>query len=214
MSIPFFCILIAYAAASVYDTISAGTGRKRVMKPLLMPILFLLCCVYWQDTSKEFVFPLLGGVFCGWLGDVFLLRKGDTWFAGGLLSFLLGYIFYAFMFLSRAAGLVPVVPEATAAGVYVGILIITAMRLVPVSPGKLKVPVVCYMGAILFMSYTALLFAAARTDFGWLSFVGSVAFVISDLTLYVGVLRKKSDGAIVMGTYTAAQLLIALGILL
>jgi uncharacterized membrane protein YhhN len=214
MNIPVFCVLLAYAAASVYDTVAAGSGRKRVVKPLLMPLLFLLCCVYWQDTDREFVYPLLCGIFFGWLGDVLLLQKGEVWFAGGLLSFLLGHISYAAGFLSRASAHLRTSQAAAAAAVYAGVLIITAFRLVPVSPKKLKVPVVVYMTAILFMSYTALLFAAASSQSGVLSFAGSLAFVISDLILYVGVLRGKSDGAAVMGTYTAAQLLIALGILL
>ncbi len=214
MNIPVLCILTAYAAASLYDTIAAGRGRKRVVKPLLMPVLFLLCCVYWQDANKEFNFLLLAGIFCGWLGDVLLLKKGDAFFAAGLLAFLTGHIFYAAMFLSKAGGKVPAARYIPAAVIYAVIFIITAVRLLPVSPKALKVPVVCYMGAILFMSYTSQPYAVFHPAYGVLSFAGSVAFVISDLTLYMGVIRKKSDGVAVMATYTAAQLLIALGILL
>lgn len=208
------CLLALYAALSVIDTVAAGSGRKRWSKVLLMPVLTLFCLVSGRAFGSEFSFLLLLGQLCGWLGDVLLLKKGDAFFAGGLGAFLLGHILYAGLFLLRTGDAAPLLAVITAAVIYAVILIAVAIRFVPVSPKRLKIPVVCYMAAILFMSFTACLYMTMHPAYGVLSFLGSAAFVISDTLLYIGVLKGRSDGAAVMGTYTAAQLLIALGILL
>lgn len=207
------CILVLYAALSVWDSYAAARDGKRWAKPLLMPVLILFCLLFRQAHGSEYSFLLPFGLICGWLGDVLLLQKGDTFFAGGLASFLVGHLLYAALFLTRSQVQLPAAVVITAI-IYAAALVIVASRLIPMSPKNLKIPVVCYMSAILFMSFSACLYMMSRPAFGALSFAGSVLFVISDLVLYIGVLKGRDDGALVMGTYTAAQLLIALGIIL
>ena len=213
MGVLITCILVLYAVLSVCDSYAAAKGGKRWAKPLLMPVLILFCLLFRQTYGSEYSFLLPLGLICGWLGDVLLLQKGDTFFAGGLAAFLVGHLLYAALFLTRAQVQLSAAVVITAI-IYCLDLVIVASKLIPISPGKLKIPVICYMTVILFMSFSACLYMMSRPVFGALSFAGSVSFVISDMILYIGVLKGRDDGALVMGTYTAAQLLIALGVLL
>ena len=68
-----------------------------LLKPLLMPLLFLY--VYYQEAFSTKKLLLLGLTF-SWIGDILLLfaSRGELSFIAGLLSFLTAHVFYIYLF--------------------------------------------------------------------------------------------------------------------
>lgn len=210
-------VLALYVVAAVLDTAAAARKGKRIFKPVLMPLLMVFVLLDWQMNGHVLHQELLLGLLGGWLGDIFLISDSAKCFAAGLSAFLIGHVFYIVLFvrLFVAGGVTMAAPSFFIPAILYGVFWIGACAVVlPRSEKVLKVPVALYALIILGMSFAALQFALVRPSFGIISFIGSLCFVVSDSVLYTGILRKKQNGLIVMSTYTAAQLLVVLGIVL
>jgi len=179
-----------------------------VLKGCLMP---LVLAVYIFGADKILLPVVLGLVF-GWAGDVLLLKISDLrFFRLGLASFLIGHIFYIIaMFAPARPFNITVLVISIAAAACLGLLLFKIIR----PTAEMKIPVIAYEAILLSMAVFALqLFIAQGSSFGALVLAGSVCFVVSDSTLAYDTFRKgpKYGFFIVMLTYIAAQLLIALG---
>jgi uncharacterized membrane protein YhhN len=187
---------------------AAGTGGVRLSdvftKPLLMPVLagFAVAAARPGRASRLAVCGLL----LGGLGDVALLGHG-TWFLVGMGAFALGHACYLSAFLRRGA----VARLRRRWWIPVGYLAVWAGLIAlswPGLDGGLRVPVLGYS-----LLLTAMAAAAAGT--GRVAAAGGALFLISDGTLALGMagVDFPGRGAVVMPTYLAAQLLIALALL-
>jgi uncharacterized membrane protein YhhN len=140
---------------------------------------------------------------------VFLMLPGDR-FVAGLATFLVAHVAYIVAFrLDRTLALDPVllVPYVVVALVVLGVL---WPRL-----GKLRLPVIVYVVALVAMAWLAASRAEALgTRDAMFAAVGAALFVISDGTLAVNRFRVRfrAAQAVVMTTYVAAQALIALSV--
>ncbi|MET3664040.1 lysoplasmalogenase [Caulobacter sp. 1776] len=113
--------------------------------------------------------------FCA-LGDAFLAGDPKRWLPLGLAAFLVGHLVYIPLFLERA-GAPPVWfwPAAGAVGVVAGLM----LRALWSSLGKLRIPVVVYVLAIVGMVVSSLLLPRPA----WPTTVGALAFMASDAVL-------------------------------
>ena len=148
-------------------------------KALLSTLFVLAALVQPHFITFYYHFVLAGLLFC-LIGDVCLALPGDKMFLWGLISFLVGHVFFLFGFLSVAR---------TGPWAYGGTLIICAvsgmiyLRLKPYL-GSMNLPVVCYCIVITFMlsgawsvlNSTALSLAGRTT-----AFCGALLFYISDV---------------------------------
>ena len=187
---------------------TAGTDGVRLSdvftKPLLMLALagFVVAAARPSRPSRLAV----GGLLLGGVGDAALLGHG-TWFLVGMGAFALGHACYLTAFLRRGAA-------ATLRRrwwIPVGYLAVWAGLIVLVWPGLdggLRVPVLVYS-----LLLTAMAATAAGT--GRVAGIGGALFLVSDGTLALGMadVDFPGRGAVVMPTYLAAQLLIALALL-
>jgi uncharacterized membrane protein YhhN len=200
---------------------TAGTGGVRLSdvftKPLLMLALagFVAAARPARPENADWA-PLrqaprpsrltVGGLLLGGVGDAALLGHG-TWFLVRMGAFALGHACYLTAFLRRGAA-------ATLRRrwwVPVGYLAVWAALIALVWPGLetgLRVPVLVYS-----LLLTAMAATAAGT--GRLAGIGGALFLVSDGTLALGMadVDFPGRGAVVMPTYLAAQLLIALALL-
>ena len=214
-----FVVPLAFFVCSATDFLAIGSGNataESIVKPLLMP---LLLCFYWLSASamgkKPDAFIVLA-LFCGFLGDTFLLGHGKA-FLLGLASFLFGHIFYIIGFL-RPLELRAVPPAVwLLALAYFAYSVIASRTLLPFVRGKEKLAVILYMVCLLTMSFSAMLRCGyARGNGFWLTFLGSLFFVASDSMLALQLYRKagRAFHIPVMVTYLLAQSMIVYGVLL
>ena len=199
------CILVwtavLYVIAGVFDNYRDVKGKSRFIKPFLMPLLAL-----WYFLACDQVqVPVLLGIFCGWAGDLFLMTKNRTMQKPGILSFLLGRLAYAYMFVHSGIVFHPAAVLVLAG--YIVWIVLLFRRLKPASRKDLVVPGFIYGCVILCMSFTAFLNAMHTGSYaGW---AGSLLFCVSDSNLALRGCRLTKVN-LVMTTYILAQFLIVL----
>lgn len=114
--------------------------------------------------------------FCA-LGDAFLAGDPKRWLPFGLAAFLVGHLIYIPLFLERETAPSALFwPGAIAVGAAAGLM----LRLLWSSLGKLRIPVVAYVLAIVGMVVSSLLLPEGRSQ---TATVGALAFMASDAIL-------------------------------
>lgn len=199
-------LLGGYLVASVLNVVGqlADAGwLTTVTKPVLMPL--LAAWVVAVGSRTRLLRLVLVGIGLSWLGDLALMGDGDGWFLAGLGGFALAQVVYVVAFLPLArAGVLRERPAVLApyALAWVGLVVLLQPRI-----EEMFLPVAVY--GLLLVGMAALAVGVHR----WVA-VGAVLFVISDAAIALDSLaglELPASGAIVMGTYTAAQGLIATG---
>lgn len=202
----YWCAAIAVSAALA---IVAAAWKRRtafyVFKPLTT--LLIIGLVLMQLTA-DFVYTrlIVGGLVFSLAGDVLLMLPLDR-FVAGLVAFLIAHLLYIAAFTSdgvRATWWLAL-PLAAYAAVLLRILL-------PRVPSGLKLPVVVYALVLLAMAWAAAERGAAGMPGGVFAAAGGVLFVASDSALAINRFARQFRGAdaVVLGTYYAAQTLIAL----
>jgi uncharacterized membrane protein YhhN len=202
----FGLLAAANLVAGAADTAGVAGGRLAdvLTKPLLMPVLAGFVVAAARPGR-----PLglaVAGLLLGAGGDAALLGHG-AWFLVGMGAFALGHVCYLLAFLRVGAG----AALRRRWWIPVGYLVVWAGLLWLVWPGLdagLRLPVLGYS-----LLLTAM--AAAAGGAGGIAAAGGALFLISDGLLALGLADRDFPGraAVVMPTYLAAQLLIAVALL-
>jgi uncharacterized membrane protein YhhN len=183
--------------------------RRRVylFKPLTVVLIILVALQANSAAPPSYRYLVVAGLLFSLAGDVFLMMPRDR-FVRGLASFLVAHVFYIAAFW----------PEGTRApSLWVGAVLVVygALMLGLLWPrlGKLKVPVLIYVLVILLMAWQASnRWLGAGPGGSAFAAAGALLFVASDSLLawnrFKGSFRAAQ--AYVLGTYFAAQWLIAL----
>jgi uncharacterized membrane protein YhhN len=174
---------------------------RLVTKPL--PVLGLAVLAASRRTRHSVT--IAGGLVLGAVGDV-LLEASPRLFVAGLVAFLAGHVAYVVAFLDgeRRLHVVRALPPF-AAGIAVLALLWPGL-------GPMRVPVTAYMLVICAMAWRA----ASRVERGrpdaWLALAGATLFLVSDSALGIARFLAPFPGrrAVILSTYWAAQLLVAL----
>ena len=197
---------------------SGGYDFEHLVKPLLMPLLFL----YFAESSgfsfkddSRLVFLAL--FFC-WLGDSFLMYSeiSEAYFLIGLVSFLIGHVFYILVYRRFVSADLKSRPPTV---LMILLLAYFSWILLTIYPGlgSMFVPVLFYSIVILTMAVVASLRKGATTNSSyWLVLIGALLFVISDsLIAYTKFSEpiKFFGPILIMGTYTLGQFLIIQGLI-
>jgi uncharacterized membrane protein YhhN len=203
-------VLSTLVLASALLTVRAEhTGARRqvyVFKPMTTALVIVVALQARHASADAYVWLVLAGLVCSLAGDVFLMLPRDR-FVAGLVSFLFAHLFYIAAFASGGAR-----PGAWAAAplVLYGVLM---LRLLWPRLGNLKAPVVVYVAVILLMAWAALgrWLGAGPAGSGHAA-AGALLFAASDSLLAWDRFRGgfRAAQALVLGTYFAAQWLIAL----
>lgn len=146
---------------------------------------------------------LFAGFLLSACGDVSLAFKGEKFFLGGLVFFLLAHIVYVVTFsMDRPYTLERWYALAALAFLAIGMAVLLFPKL-----GAMKAPVLVYVSVILCMG----VFASLRTGLNpWLLLGGATLFMLSDSVIALDKFLKPVPGAqyIIMTTYYAGQFLI------
>ncbi len=206
-----------YFLVSMVHVIAGLVGSDQLVeitKIMLMPALIYLVFVLADGVVTLPKLVLVGGLIFSWIGDILLIYDGDIFFLGGLGSFLVAQLLYAFVmrkstFEKPLLSIRPLTPVI----IFGGILLVI---LVP-SAGSFALPIVIYALCILTMISMAI-FRRRLTSDDSFSYVlmGSVMFVLSDscIALNKFVWEIPLAGFFIMTSYTAAQYFIVKGIMI
>lgn len=202
--------LILLIAASAALTLLAEHRNARravyVFKPLTTILILALAATAAEPVSRGYQALVCAGLLFSLAGDVFLMLPRDR-FVAGLASFLAAHLFYVAAFAPRPATLAA--PLVLAALATYGVVLLRALwpRL-----GTLRAPVAVYAAALLVMAWQAAeRWTVLDTAPALLAALGAGLFVVSDSVLAWARFRRRSayGQAVVLGTYFAAQCLIA-----
>jgi uncharacterized membrane protein YhhN len=181
-----------------------------LFKPLAIIFIILIALEPNHPTSSFYRYIIIAGLLFSLVGDIFLMLPRDRFFIHGLISFLVAHLCYiaAFMYESgHAASLRGVIPFL----IYGGLM----MRVLWPHLGKMRVPVVFYMLAILMMGWTATSrWMLTEQPGSLLAMLGALLFIASDSLLALDKFkgRFRSAQLLIFSTYAVAQWLIALSI--
>jgi len=210
----FLWLFIIDAAVNVAANANEEKNIKiiYVSKPLLMPLL----AAHYVTGSAEANLIIVSALAFGFFGDVFLMLPGkkEKMFMAGLVSFLVNQLLFAAAFLRSIDSF-----ESMPAWIFLFMLPYFLYgagmyRVLGKNLGKMKIPVIVYMLAILFMGISAMLRGATFEGAAfWLVLVGSMSFIVSDSVLAYDKfnMRLRYGRLLVMLTYIAAQFSIARG---
>lgn len=144
------CLDIVYLFGSWFSVESIRTA----FKPLLVPIITL---TYLAHTSSPDKYVILAQVF-GWLGDVFLLGQGSAFFLLGLVTFLIGHVFYIVAFCMRYAKR-PRSPHDLYVAFTFPFMVVGSRYLLSLVPRNFTFPVCLYGAVIISMTLSGHLLA-------------------------------------------------------
>lgn len=179
-----------------------------VSKPLILISLIVLYLTYSRDSrtiNKVFLIGLVAAL----LGDLFLLKDGQSFFLYGLGSFLIMQILYIITFLRDGIALSTM--KASVGFVYV-LILGGFISFIKDDLGDMTIPVMIYSCIIAIMAICALL-RRKNTDSYMMIAVGAIFFMISDgFIAYNSFIEPlRYGGLIVMSTYILAQYMIVIG---
>ena len=176
-------------------------------KPMTTGLILLAAALGPAPAGSVVRAAILVGLAFSLAGDVFLMLPGDR-FLPGLASFLAAHLCYITAFSSGTR--LGLSPWTTLPLVLYGALLLPILW---PHLGPMKVPVLLYMAVILAMAWRALCRWDQMGGTGaLLAAAGALLFVASDSALALDRFRKPYPSAqlLIMSTYVAAQMLIAL----
>jgi uncharacterized membrane protein YhhN len=187
----------------------------------IIPLMPILAYTLYQQTGNrpKFIKYAVIGLLFGWLGDIALSYDGLPYFISGLVSFLLGHLFYVATFKAENK-------EAKVVGFlrdkpflilpYLALMLFVVIKMGP-NLGDFKIPVFAYCAVILYMSSMALnrFYSTGRAS-AFIVLIGSLLFVFSDFMIAWNKFIEPVTNAsfIIMITYLLGQLGIAYGLVL
>jgi uncharacterized membrane protein YhhN len=204
-------LTILVFVSSILAILAAYQNRQLthyLFKPLTVVFILLIALQPNQPTSPFYRYMIIAGLLFSLAGDIFLMLPRDRFFIQGLVSFLVAHLFYiaAFMFESRRSfSILGVIPFL----IY-GCLMLRVLR---PHLGKMRVPVLFYMLAILMMGWTATSrWIITEQPGSLLAMLGALFFIASDSLLALDKFkgRFRSAQLLIFSTYVIAQWLIAL----
>jgi uncharacterized membrane protein YhhN len=203
-------LVIASAALDIVAVYYWPPAAEYVLKPLTMILVIIIVARAKKPDEDIYRRAVLLGLCCSLVGDLFLMLPWDL-FAAGLLSFLVAHLLYI-------AGFAYTTGRVASLWYALHFLIYGAAMmwiLLPRVGGFMKLPVAIYMAVILVMAWQALnRWVVTRQSGSLIAAAGALLFVASDSALAINRFAEpfRESGLVVLSTYFAAQLLIALSV--
>lgn len=211
-AILFAPLIVLAAALAIYGDYRGPRRAHYVGKPLATIAIIALALTRAPDAPRNYALAILIGLLCSLAGDIALMLPGDR-FIAGLVAFLLAHVAYIVAFATApGTNLGPLTVPTFAPLLLYGALV---FRTLAPHLGRLRLPVLLYLLVIVAMAGFALdRWRAYGTPGAALAACGALLFVASDTLLARNrfVARFGAAQALILGTYFAAQWLIALSL--
>jgi len=213
MSVNYIALTI-FLLISIFNIYFVKIGNKKgiyITKPLIMPALI----IFYILSTSNISWYIVGALIFGWIGEILLIIPKSL-FIWGMISFLIGHIFYIIDFIK------PMIHYNILLLIYVFAIPYTICNILALRsslPYKnlnsvMKIFGILYIIAISFMGFSSTIRIFYIQGFKLFStFTGAMLFIISDYLIAFDKLKykTKSSGVFIMTTYIIGQLLIVLG---
>jgi uncharacterized membrane protein YhhN len=209
LALPLTLLIALSAALSIRAEQRQARRAVYLFKPLTTVLILALALAVPEPAGGGYRTLIAAGLLFSLAGDVFLMLPRDR-FVAGLACFLVAHLLYIAAFAPR--------PSTLAAPLVLAVLLAYGgwlMRALWPHLGGLRAPVAVYAAALLVMAWQAAeRWATVGTTSALLAVIGAGLFVASDsLLAWQRFVRPVCHGeALVLGTYFAAQWLIALSV--
>ena len=222
----FIVFVVVHLVGEVLIHLEKKSGMiiRYVTKPFLIPLLatYYILSIYFTSGIESVNWFIFVGLILGLAGDLLLINRPDpeeqkVLFMLGLVSFLLGHIFYLVAFVLTITA--PYTFTLWTLGILIPLIIygvLIGVKILPTAE-EMKIPVFAYIIIIISMGIVASILFGEISTSGYITLLGgAVLFIISDsiLAWYRFVKEFPFERLIVMSTYLTAQLLIVLGFVL
>ncbi len=180
-----------------------------IFKPLTMVFILSTAILAAKENICFYSCAVIGGLLFSMAGDVFLMLPSDQ-FIAGLVSFLIGHLFYIAAF-SRGMK----IKSSLFAGILFVLFGILVYGILAPYLGEMRLPVIAYLLVILAMGWRAWAkWGQTRKRPALIAFIGAVLFIVSDTILALNRFREHFEiaRALNLSTYFIAQWLIAFSI--
>jgi len=177
-------------------------------KPLTTSLIITLAAIAPTPVQPIYKAAVFAGLVLSLIGDVLLMLPADH-FRAGLVSFLLAHVAYLVALVAQGGVHISGLPISLAVLYMAGILRVLWPHL-----GRARGPVIVYMLVISVMVWQAFELWRLGDPHAGLAFPGALLFLISDSALAIDRFARpfRARPIVVLGTYWAAQWLIALSI--
>lgn len=188
-----------------------------ILKTLLMLVLMLYLAL--NTTKKSFTGSKLivfVALFASWIGDILLLKEGDSFFIASMVAFIITHIFYSIFFYRAVSVKLSKFTEGTIAA-FIIIIIATQLRKF-LSPhwGEFGLPIMIYIVFIGVMAVFAANVARSKTmkPLAFNHFIpGAALFILSDAIIVLNKFYFKEEflSIVIIMSYGYAQCLLVQG---
>ncbi len=208
---PVIILTVLALVAMIFTILAAYQGWRLahyLFKPLTIVFIILIALEPNHPTSSFYRYTILAGLLFSLAGDIFLMLPRDRFFIHGLISFFIAHFFYIAAF-TYESGVEFSMLSATPFILYGSLM----LRVLWPHLGKMRVPVLAYVMAILMMGWTATSrWVWTEQPGSLLAMLGALFFIASDSLLALDKFkgRFRSAQLLIFSTYSVAQWLIAL----
>ena len=205
-------VAVALLAGLLFCEYKGKVGVGLTVKTFLS-LTFVLAAVVQPHPAPIYYYMILGGLVMCLGGDVLLAIPGEKPFLFGLVSFLLGHLFYVAAFFGLSGPGIWAAVGAAGSGIFAAFV----FRWLSPHLGSMKGPVFAYMVVITVMVAGALNVMAdcSHASTGrWLVLVGALSFYFSDITVARDrfVANKFENRLVGLPLYYAGQFLLAFSV--
>ena len=213
----FLGLLIIATVWHLIESWRDNMRRRKFTKPFLIPLILL----YYVTSTDHLIWFLVLALIFSWLGDVFLMFQGNTWFTVGGCFFGVSHIFFVLTYVNqihwsvvRLSVLIPV------AVVYIVITTLIILAVIKQTPKKMLPAMYLYLIANSTMNVFAVMQLESMPSAGSIiALIGAILFFISDCSLFLVRYSKHPEWIFkkhftVMLTYIVGEFLITQGILM
>jgi uncharacterized membrane protein YhhN len=204
-------VLVIVLAVTSAAATAAGAVRSGAVLKMTAATGYLALALAGGALDTGYGRTLLIALLLCWLGDLLLVTPGrGPAFLGGLASFLVGHLAFAWAFHLRGVDYLWFSAGGVAAGA-VGLGVARWLAAHDVPP-RLRVPVGLYIAAIAVMVAAAV--GTHGAEAAWIIPVGAAAFMASDVLVARErfVVSSPANVAVGLPLYFAAQVLLALSV--
>ena len=209
-------LIIILAAILLYGVLffeKRGNRRGLLPNKALLSLLFIVAVLIQPHPTPSYFYLLLAGLLLGMGGDIFLALPQGKMFLFGLVSFLLGHLFYILAFFSVAE---------TSTWTWIGLLTVCVLSIWIYSwlrphLGSMNIPVLLYVIIISIMlsgAWTVLGDLDLHRSGRIMVFVGALSFYFSDVFVARDrfIAQKFLNHLLGLPLYYAGQFLLAFSV--